>query len=100
MAIAAPFMAWAGANAAAIGAVASLATAGASIYSATNKPKMPTQKVVPLPDRDGAQAKLRLVQSQQEQRRRDGYGSTLVSGVLGDSSAPGVERPLVFGRAA
>lgn len=97
----APIIAWAGANAAGIGAIASGIGAVASVAGALKKPKAPpTPKVVPLPDENGAAARLRMLQSQQETRRRDGFGSTLVSGVLGDSSAPMVSQPLVFGRAA
>lgn len=74
----------------------------ASIISATKKPKVQQQaapKVVPLPDEGSGAVKLRMLQTQQELRNRGGYGSTLVSGQLGDSSAPPVAAPLVFGRA-
>lgn len=104
MAFVAPVLAAVGGAAGTIGAVASVVGAGASLMSAMKKPKVSSAaatqpKAVPLPDEGSGAVRLRVLQTQQELRKRGGYGSTLVSGQLGDSSAPMVAAPLVFGRA-
>lgn len=97
----APAMGWLTANAAGLSAASSVLGLGMSAASMAQKPKIAKPAaVVPLPDAEGGAARLRLLQTQEEMRKRGGYGSTLVSGQMGDSRAPAVAAPLVFGKAA
>lgn len=103
----APVLAFVGANAGAIGAVASVVGAASSLAAATKKPKVQggaaaaaAPPVTPLPDEGSDAVKLRLLQTRRNLRERAGAASTLVSGELGDARPPPVSAPLVLGRAA
>lgn len=66
-----------------------------------NRPKadsIEAPEVTPLPDESSAGVKYRVDQNRRARSGRRGYGSTLITGQLGDGTPPPVQAPLVMGR--